>query len=298
MIDLHLHTKYSDGTDSVSELLEKAEKLKLEYISITDHDNVNAYKELENKEIRNKFSGKIIPGIEIKCAYNKRLIEVLGYNINISKMNEWIEEYYKDKTKEKIQAKYFDILYEKCKEMGLVISKKENIKFDSKVDWASVTIYKEIKTHEENKEKLPSDLWEEFITFSKRYCGNPESKFYIDKTKDYPSVELVINKIRECGGLAFYPHLFIYKWAEDRKKMIKELLESHPVDGIECMHSEFNEDESKYLINLCNEKKYYMSGGSDYHGENKVNINMSEGKGNLNIEKEIILDWIDETKLI
>ena len=155
-----------------------------------------------------------------------------------------------------------------------------------------------INFFEENKEKLPSDLWEEFITFSKRYCGNPESKFYIDKTKDYPSVELVINKIRECGGLAFYPHLFIYKWAEDRKKMIKELLESHPVDGIECMHSEFNEDESKYLINLCNEKKYYMSGGSDYHGENKVNINMSEGKGNLNIEKEIILDWIDETKLI
>ena len=61
MIDLHLHTKYSDGSDSVLELLEKAEKLKLEYISITDHDNVNAYKELENKEIRSKFSGKIIP---------------------------------------------------------------------------------------------------------------------------------------------------------------------------------------------------------------------------------------------
>ena len=57
MIDLHLHTNHSDGTDTVAELLEKAEQLKLEIISITDHDTVDAYKELENSEIRNKFCG-------------------------------------------------------------------------------------------------------------------------------------------------------------------------------------------------------------------------------------------------
>ena len=51
------------------------------------------------------------------------------------------------------------------------------------------------------------------------------------KTKDYPSTELVIQKIRECGGLAFYPHLFIYKWADDRKGMINELLEKYSIDG-------------------------------------------------------------------
>ena len=43
MIDLHLHTNYSDGTDTVSELLEKAEQQKIEVISITDHDTVRAY---------------------------------------------------------------------------------------------------------------------------------------------------------------------------------------------------------------------------------------------------------------
>ena len=51
MIDLHLHTNHSDGTDTVTELLEKAEQLKLEIISITDHDTVEAYKYLENSEI-------------------------------------------------------------------------------------------------------------------------------------------------------------------------------------------------------------------------------------------------------
>ena len=48
MIDMHLHTSYSDGTDSVVELLTKAESLNLECISITDHDNCRAYNELKN----------------------------------------------------------------------------------------------------------------------------------------------------------------------------------------------------------------------------------------------------------
>ena len=43
-----------------------------EYISITDHDNCKAYKELENVDVRKYYTGKIIPGIEIKCSYKKR----------------------------------------------------------------------------------------------------------------------------------------------------------------------------------------------------------------------------------
>ena len=294
MIDLHMHTNYSDGSDSVEELLENAEKLELEYISITDHDNCKAYKELKNPEIRNKFSGKIIPGIEIKCAYESRLIEVLGYNIDTDKMQKWADEYYKDKTKEKLQSKYFDMLYDKCKNLNLIMREKNEIQFDPKTDWASVTIYNEIKSHQENAEKLPIDLWADFNSFSKKYCGDPKHIFYIDKTQDYPSIELAISKIRECGGLAFYPHLFIYKWATDRKLMISELLKKYPVDGIECMHSDFSQDEIDYLINLCQNEGYFMSGGSDYHGKNKVNIQMATGKGNLDIKKEMILNWIDD----
>lgn len=292
MIDLHMHTTYSDGADSVEEILKKAERLKLSVISITDHDNCKAYTELKNGEVRKNFSGKIIPGIEIKCAYGKRLIEVLGYNIDTDKMQNWANEYYKDKTKEKLQAKYFNMLYDKCKQLGLTMTEKDKIKFDSKTQWASVTIYNEIKSHEENEEKLPEDLWKEFNTFSKKYCGDPKNIFYIDKTQDYPSIELALNKIKECGGLTFYPHLFIYKWADDRKKMIKELLEKYPVDGIECMHSEFNQEEIEYLKQLCKQKGYFMSGGSDYHGINKPNIEMAVGKGNLNIEQEMIENWM------
>lgn len=46
MIDLHIHTTYSDGTDSVSDVLKKAEKLSLKDIAITDYENCDAYKEI------------------------------------------------------------------------------------------------------------------------------------------------------------------------------------------------------------------------------------------------------------
>lgn len=58
MIDLHMHTNYSDGTCTVRELLEEAQKKKLECISITDHDTCLSYDDLRDENIRKLFKGK------------------------------------------------------------------------------------------------------------------------------------------------------------------------------------------------------------------------------------------------
>ena len=63
MIDLHMHTNNSDGTDSVKDILKKAQEKGLKYISITDHDNCNGYLELEKIDVKKYSNGKIVPGI-------------------------------------------------------------------------------------------------------------------------------------------------------------------------------------------------------------------------------------------
>ena len=296
MIDLHLHTTYSDGTDSVIELLKKAEKLKLEYISITDHDTCEGYEEIEKIDVKKYYTGTIIKGIEIKCSYRKRLIEILGYNVDTKVVNNYMNKFHEHHSKEKVQQKYFDILYQRCIDIGLKVSPKNEINFDSKVDWASVSIYNEIKLHNYNKEMLPEDLWEEFTTFSKKYCGNPNTKWYIDKTEDYLSLEEAIKLVKDAGGLVFLPHIFIYKWAEDKKKLLNDIVTNYNIDGIECIHSEFNEDEIDYLLKYAEENNYYKSGGSDYHGKNKPSIEMSIGKGNLQMKTNLIEDWVKGLK--
>ncbi len=294
MIDMHMHTTYSDGADSLIEVLKKAESLKLEYISITDHDTCEGYKELAKLDVKKYFSGQIINGVEIKCAYKKRLIEILGYKVDPKVINNFMEEFHKTKSKEILQQKYFDILHERCTDMGLVMSKKEDIEFNPKTDWASIKIYNDIKAHEENKLKVPDDFWSEFNIFSKKYCGDVNYPLYIDKSEDYLQLDEAIKLVKDAGGLVFLPHIFIYKWAEDKKKLLDDIVAEYDIDGIECMHSEFSQDDIDYLLEYTQENNFYRSGGSDYHGKNKVGIEMAVGKGNLKIESYLIQDWVNK----
>lgn len=294
MIDMHMHTTYSDGADSLIEVLKKAESLKLEYISITDHDTCEGYKELAKLDVKKYFSGQIINGVEIKCAYKKRLIEILGYKVDPKVINNFMEEFHKTKSKEILQQKYFDILHERCTDMGLVMSKKEDIEFNPKTDWASIKIYNDIKAHEENKLKVPDDFWSEFNIFSKKYCGDVNYPLYIDKSEDYLQLDEAIKLVKDAGGLVFLPHIFIYKWAEDKKKLLDDIVAEYDIDGIECVHSEFSQDDIDYLLEYTQKNNFYRSGGSDYHGKNKVGIEMAVGKGNLKIESYLIQDWVNK----
>lgn len=293
MIDMHIHTKYSDGTYTVKEVLEKAEELGLKYISITDHDNCRAYNELNGLDIKDYYSGKVIQGIELKCLYNGRLIEILGYNYDKKILENWLNEFYKNRQRKDTQKKYFNILYDACLKIGLEMSPKETIKWNPENDWASVIVYQDIKNHEENKERLPEDFWNEFTTFTKKYCADIEGPFYIDKKDDYPNLEDAIKAVKVAGGTVIVAHAFIYKWATDKEVFIKDLHENYDIDGFECYHSSFSEEQIDYIVKYCKNNNLLMSGGSDCHGDNKPGINLAVGKGNLNIDEEIIKSWND-----
>ena len=135
-------------------------------------------------------------------------------------------------------------------------------------------------------------MWEEFSGFNRKYCNNPDHILYIDKSEDYPTLEQTIQAIKECEGLVFMPHLFIYKWVENKEKFIEEIVDNYNIDGLECYYTDFTEAQTKYILNLCNKKRLYKSGGSDYHGKNKEKISLAKGYGNLNIDKKIIEDWV------
>ena len=95
MIDLHSHTTNSDGTWTTKELLMKAEKLKLEALSITDHDTAKSYIEIEkNESLQNIFKGKLIRGAELNCTFDGIKIEILAYNFDLHPIQEWLEDYY------------------------------------------------------------------------------------------------------------------------------------------------------------------------------------------------------------
>ena len=93
MVDMHMHTLYSDGDKTVETVLRMCEEKKLEYISITDHNTTKQYGD-EALE-KNIFTGKIIKGAEMNATFNNKKIEFLAYNIkNLEMINKWSSKFF------------------------------------------------------------------------------------------------------------------------------------------------------------------------------------------------------------
>ena len=77
-------------------------------------------------------------------------------------------------------------------------------------------------------------------------------------------------------------------------KFIDELRKEKELDGIECFHPSADEEEAKCLLEYARKNDLYISGGSDYHGSKKPDVEIGVGKGNLHISKDIIETWINK----
>ncbi len=290
MIDLHTHTNFSDGTDTYIELLKKAEEKKLEYLSITDHDNCKVYYELRKIDIKKYYSGKLIPGIELRTTALGTSIELLGYGINIDKINEETDKFYKlFENKNMLEGTQ---LCRICKEIGIKLDENLMDKYDkNEYVYAGSYIHKEITKYIENKKYFDDDeMWESAIDLYRKGVSNPESKFYVNVEHLSPKIQDIIDLIHEAGGLVFLPHIFVY--GQNSEEILDYIVNNYKIDGVECYYSTFTQEQTDKLIKYCKVNNLYISGGSDYHGKLKPLIDIGTGMGNLNIPSEVIKDWI------
>ncbi len=290
MIDLHTHTNHSDGTDSVEEILKNAEKNNIEILSITDHDSVDAYFELEiNPNLRQLFSGKLITGAELKTFYNKVSIEILAYGIDYKKIR--IHKYDASKLQNKILEKYKKI----AQELGLKYDENEMYidRSNPCKQWASFVLATEVLKHDENKEIIEKIGEFNPTSFFRVHQSNKDSVFYYDESYSSIDINETISRIHEAGGLAFLAHGFVYPF-KDKAKTLEEILTTTDIDGLECIYPLFSEEEREIAINLCKKHNKYMSGGTDYHAQNKPDIMLGTGKyNNVCIQKDFVKDWIN-----
>lgn len=293
MIDLHMHTTYSDGSESCETILKKCEEKKLDCISITDHNTALVYEELENKNIRNIFSGKIIPGIELNTKILNIPIEILGYGIDYKIMNELVKDIYLPASKRNlIEVKR---LYQKCLEYRIKLDANCLDSYSSDL-FASTFFHKEITKYEENKRLISEEAWNSSKFFYRQYMSDPKTPLYVEMDDFVPDFETTSKLIRESGGLIFIPHIYEYK--TNSMSILDCILNNHEIDGIECYYTTFTKEQHKHLIELCKEKSLLISGGSDFHGKIKPDVDIGIGYGNLEIPSSMINNWIHKVKIV
>lgn len=287
MIDLHTHTTYSDGTDSVEELLQKASALNLDVISITDHDNCDAYYELEKYNPKDYYKGEIIVGCEFTTSFDGRLIEVLGYGIDYKKVNEFLSDYYTTEQKDKSKTILYNRLVNKINELGLrpFIKKEEDIG-----SFFVHSLYDELVKYPENRHLLKEDIWDSFADFYRKGLTNPNSKIFVNLIEFNPLLGDIIDVIHKAGGLVFLAHPYQYK-IDDTESFLDRIYDKYNFDGIECFYTTFTLKQTEYILDFAKKRNLLVSGGSDYHGTNKKNHDLGVGNNNLNIKKDIINNW-------
>ena len=289
MIDLHTHTNISDGTDTVKELLENANNINLEVLSITDHDSTDAYYDVI--KLRDLFKGIIIPGVELKAYYDGMPLEVLGYGIDHTKINI---------NRNAVFDMQVDCL-EEFKNIGRSLGLKfdENIqvsKTDSRRKYASFTFAEELLKHKENESILLS-IGPMFTQteFYRVHASNKKSIFYYDESKLGITIEKAIDMIHNAGGLAFLAHPLIYPYEKDKFEEIEHILKTYNLDGIEVDYPLFTQNDRIKLREIAKKYNKYISGGTDYHANNKPDIKLGTGiENNMTITKEDIKEWLNK----
>ena len=290
MIDIHMHTIYSDGDKTVEEVLKMCEKRRLEYISITDHDTCKQYDD-EALKYNKIFSGKIIKGSELHAVFQNKNIEILAYNINPNVINQWCEKYYSDDKLREQQKMCRQRLFDICDKHGLIYDESKIRKPKKASEYVERPIYEELIKHNENH-KILGEFTESFSVFFRKGLANPESSYFMNHIESRPPYREVIDIIHKAGGKAFLAHPFEYKF-EDTIGFIDDLRKEAELDGIECFHPSSADDNKKdILVDYARINNLYISGGSDYHGSPKPDIEIGVGRGNLNVSKEIIEEWI------
>lgn len=250
--DLHIHSNFSDGSDSIEELVGKINVSKLDVFALTDHDTFEGVIELE----KYKLNGvKFIKGIELTCKTKDVKCHILGYGIDTTNKNlKNLIEKGKILRKQKL-----DLRIEYLKNVhNIVLNKNE-------LSW----LYSRksvVKTHLANV-LVKRGLADNNLSAMEKYldgCKTGNTRFdgfeAVDTLKSAGAIPVWAHPIggegeRHIKKEEFYPKL-------------KTMLEAG-IEGIECYYSRYNADEIKFLVDCAKENNLLISGGSDYHGLNK-----------------------------
>ena len=286
MIDLHIHTTSSDGSDEPKDILIKAQQAGLKYISITDHDSISAYKWLRGNNVNNYFQGNIIPGCEFSAVHNGKPIEVLGYGIDlevISSTGIVSDEKFLER-----ENTYLKKLMDVCKNLDLRYSDTLSIKGKY---FATQMMHADLRKYPENEKYFTKEIWESLNAFYRTCVNNENSPFFLDQMKNYPTIPEIATIIKEAGGKSFLAHLYGY-FADDHEEFLNSIVSLNSLDGIECYHSLHTIEKTTHLLDYCDKHKLYASGGSDYHGTLKPNVQIGESIPGKKIPYEILEPWL------
>jgi predicted metal-dependent phosphoesterase TrpH len=248
LIDLHLHSTYSDGVRTPAELVTLAKGLGLKAIALADHDTVDG---IDEALAAGAACGmEVLPALELSVAFGPyRDVHLLGYLLD-------------------------------HRDPGLLATLKE---FRDKRETRGEAIIVRI-----NEKLAGGALGRPHIAqvlMAKGYAGNMQDAFnrYLvpcDVPKRYFPADEALATVRRLGGVAVLAHPTSITAERATLTGVIDQLRDLGLDGLEAFNNICNDQESAFLRALAEKKGMVWTGGSDYHGIEE-GIGIGTGRGGM-----------------
>lgn len=245
--DLHCHTRLSDGTLGIEDLIAFAKKKGLETIAITDHDCLAGT--VRSKVIGARHGIQVIPGVELSStdAEAGKQVHVLCYLPDAPDM---LEGLCKRNSLARKKASHF---------MMLQTAKRYPVstEFIIKCATGSTNLYKK-HIMQALIECGYSDSFNGEL-YKSLFSKSSENNILVEAK--YENVKDVIDSIHTAGGIAVLAHPYASECVDEISKYIE-----YGIDGIEVFHPSADEEQQANLKKIASKHKLLMTGGSDFHG--------------------------------
>lgn len=277
IIDLHVHSTESDGTLTPEEVVLAAKEAGLSAFALTDHDTASGI--AKAAPIALECGIELIPGIELSTQYEipttkkqSKEVHVVGLYIDpehpklLAKTREFREcrDSRNEKIVEALQKEGFDITMEK-----LVADNP-----DSVITRANIARY----LYQHGMIKSVQEAFDKYI--------GDGCKCYVGRFKVTPMDAVAL--IHEAGGIAILAHPLLYGMSTVTLQRLIDDLKAVGLDGIEAIYSSYTTGEEQFVKKLARENNLLISGGSDFHGENKPSTHLGTGKGHLYVPYSVL----------
>ena len=270
MIDLHTHSTFSDGTVTPTDLIALAKQAGVSAIALCDHNTVGGLPEFV--DAAQKHGIDAIPGIEFSTEYKGIELHILGLFIppdHYDTITDLLNETLKQKERSN------RALIERLRESGFEIDydSLRNKNPDGVINRAVIAA-EMVRLGYVNSVK---DAFSSWLSEKHGFYQPPPRPDSLD----------VIRFIKSIGCISVLAHPFLDLDEAGLRRFLSDSVNAG-LDAMETHYAKFDDATTHLAAQIAHEYGLLESGGSDYHGANKPDIQLGTGRGSLSVPEEFL----------
>jgi 3',5'-nucleoside bisphosphate phosphatase len=269
-IDLHIHSVYSDGSQTPAELVALAARKRLTVISITDHDTMAGTPEA--LKAGDEMGVEILPGLEISAVHGQTYLHILGYGMEMNETGLVLGLTRLQKARDERNVK----IVQKIADLGFSITLEEVQAVSRMGQTGRPHIAKVLIAH-----GVVNNTLEAFEKYLKKGAPAYVSRFVYN-------AEEAIGMIKHAGGIAVLAHPIQIDPTLERLPGLLSELAGFGLDGIEMYYPTQSPRIRKKIKMFADRYNLLSTGGSDYHGDVRPGTYLAGGK-NVRVPSEVFV---------